>query len=92
MPARLQIETSIDANRDGKYDAVLTPFDIPLPDGVSSAIETAIIAADQFDDEPGDGEFDKKFKSKFPIKINLWIAQINQTIEVWGKQTIRVKH
>jgi hypothetical protein len=89
--AKLQIEIQGDVTGDGKPEFKVTPIDIELPDEAADLLEKAFRIADTLDAEPGDGEFDQKFKAKIPVKVNLFIAKIDTLIPVQGKATVRIK-
>lgn len=89
--AKLQIELQGDLTGDGKPEFKVTPIDIELPDEAADLLEKAFRIADTLDAEPGDGEFDQKFKTKVPVRLNLILTKMNAGISLDGKLTMRVK-
>jgi hypothetical protein len=85
--SRLQIAIQLDVSGDERPEVNVTPIDIPLPESVANELERALTLADQFDNEPGDGEFDSAFRSKVPVRV--WI--INTTVDLKGNAVLRVK-
>lgn len=91
MYKRLQIEIQGDVTGDGRPEFKLTPIDIPIADNVAFPLGQALKMADQFDAEPGDGEYDQLFKTRIPVRVNLFVAKLNTEVDVQGKVTIRIK-
>lgn len=89
--AKLQIELQGDVTGDGKPEFKVTPIDVALPDNVAKELSRALAVADQFDAEPGDGEFDQNFKSKVPVRFRLFGVAVGRDVDIDGKVTLRIK-